>query len=984
MSINIYTITKPDSNELFYSRTFSVNGKVINKKTYEYDDNDTLISTPRETFDSKRKNLKGLAYKKLYTINTRTAQGKELIKLIFEGKINDIDNKLLDFGINQWYINNKQIFFDITTNNDKIFLDSTTPSKTTRSIKKSKIIDGEIVENKYKTYYKNKEDFLKQYKILDGMNSLTIPYINYDDNKTNDSKCVYHYLTKNYLNQTKNRQIKKDIEDFNKLGGTYPQEIINLCNKHNIKCVLYNITGEMVFNNEKPSHNDLLDFVAILANNHLYPKLKTSKIHKPLLNTENKLEEEPKEKEINIQLNNKLYFKNGYVDLSVEEDKEESNYNKTFMSNLFPNFTYKTLNQCLTVRSLLYMDKDIENYNSEDIFAFDVNKAYYQVAKTTKGDEFCPVYTVQDIPQKYKKEEIENYYLYFIKESTLKKLKCVGITSNNIYGDILKLLIKNKLVKKTDIEYFLKCSYKLEWQIFKDRINKNEKEGSMRSTFKFYNGMLGSTSKTTLKSYNNILLEDEFLIQSLTNNNSYSAVIIEDKQFGSFDYCQTTFKHINNKNIYNFIVNKTNLMVLTQLFKIKKAHPEVKLLKIRTDSLTFDKPVDEKLFKLDNKKGSFKGWKNETNPKIKFSGVNLTYYNIKEILEDVKQEIKNFSKNVKVIQGAPGVGKTHYIKNNETFDYGLTTTNLCLFNMTNDELDTTKYKTIYSFLGLGSPEDLLSKIKKYKNKTIWIDEFSMINLFIYNYIFMLGTINNNKFIISGDINQIEPVGESKIDLNNLFFSEMFKNKQTLTKNYRNDKEIIELRENVLSNTIEKNKKIFNKLSSTKDFKNFDIHIVATNNYKNGINKEIMKDRKLEFNKDKISKNLILQVSQTNKKLNLFKNDRFKVIDSTDNISLYNLRNKETITLNKDIVLKYFEAGYAITCHSSQGLTITEDFCIHQTKKMIEWNKEILYTAITRAKNYNQLNLYFEPVINGFKTDKKDDKFNKFDSVIYDY
>lgn len=984
MSINIYIIAKPSSEHLYYRRTFSHNGKVINQKTYYYDEDMNLRAEKMEMFFKDRKNLTDgkLIYRKIKSFNSRSKDGKELLKLIFQNNIEQIDNFLIDKGVRQWYINNNQVYIDITTNN--IYEPSTIPSQntTTRNIKKVNL-EGEL--NKTKTYFKNKEDFLRKYKILDGMNSLSIPYINYDDNKTHDSKCVYHYLVKNYIstnNKNINRKCKKDIEEFNKLGGTNPEEIINFCNKYDIKCVLYNLIGNKIYDNEKESHHNKLDFIAILANNHLYPLNNKFKTHKPLLNKDTEIKEE-KENEISIQINDKLYFKDGYIDLTEEEDKEEKLYDNVFMKNIFPNFTYESLKQCLTIRPLLFMDKDIESYDRNEVFAYDVNKAYYQVAKTTKDEELCPFYTVQDIPQIYDKSKIENHFLYFLKKSTLKNLSSIGITSNNIYGDVLNLLIKNKIVKKTDIEYFLKCSYTQDWRVFKERINKSEKEKLMKDTFKFYNGLLGSTTKNTTYKYNNIIIEDEFLLEGLENNTNYSACF-ENKKLGSFELYKSTFKHINHKNIYNFIVNKTVLMVLTQLFKIKKAHPEVKLLKIRTDSLTFDKEITS--LKINNVKGAYKGWKVEKNPKLIYCGHNLQYNDIKTINKELKQEIKEFSKNVEIIQGAAGVGKTHYIKNNKSYDYALTTTNLCLFNMTNEKnIDTTKYKTIYSFLSLGSPEDLLSKIKKYKNKTIWIDEFSMINLFIYNYLFVLGTTNNNKFIISGDINQIEPVGEKKIDLNNLFFSEMFKNTTTLKTNYRNDKKIIELRENVLNNTIEQNNKVFSKLHSKKDFKKFDIHIVATNDYKNSINNEIMKARKQQFNENEISKNLILQVSQTRKKLNIFKNDRFKVEKTEkDTVYLNNLRNNEILSLSKEDTLKFLEVGYAITCHSSQGLTITEDFSIHQIKKMIEWNKEILYTAITRAKNYKQLNLYYEPVVKPLKLNKNIFKFNKFDDVIYDY
>ena len=53
-------------------------------------------------------------------------------------------------------------------------------------------------------------------------------------------------------------------------------------------------------------------------------------------------------------------------------------------------------------------------------------------------------------------------------------------------------------------------------------------------------------------------------------------------------------------------------------------------------------------------------------------------------------------------------------------------------------------------------------------------------------------------------------------------------------------------------------------------------------------------------------------------------------------------------------------GYAITSHSSQGLTIKDDLCIHEISKMIYVDTSILYTAITRASKYPKLHLYNKP------------------------
>ena len=73
-------------------------------------------------------------------------------------------------------------------------------------------------------------------------------------------------------------------------------------------------------------------------------------------------------------------------------------------------------------------------------------------------------------------------------------------------------------------------------------------------------------------------------------------------------------------------------------------------------------------------------------------------------------------------------------------------------------------------------------------------------------------------------------------------------------------------------------------------------------------------------------------------------------------------NEETITLNKDnrvVSLRWedfceiFDYSFAITAHKSQGITIHEDFVIHETNIM-SW--EIAYTAISRGVALSKIHI----------------------------
>ena len=97
------------------------------------------------------------------------------------------------------------------------------------------------------------------------------------------------------------------------------------------------------------------------------------------------------------------------------------------------------------------------------------------------------------------------------------------------------------------------------------------------------------------------------------------------------------------------------------------------------------------------------------------------------------------------------------------------------------------------------------------------------------------------------------------------------------------------------------------------------------------------------------------IAKINKeKLGIFKNQRFtiKKIDEKKNIIL--IENEYGIKeINVDDFNKYFIPGFASTCHSVQGLSISEKYTVHEFNKM---SIKLKYVALTRARNLNQLHI----------------------------
>ena len=333
----------------------------------------------------------------------------------------------------------------------------------------------------------------------------------------------------------------------------------------------------------------------------------------------------------------------------------------------------------------------------------------------------------------------------------------------------------------------------------------------------------------------------------------------------------------------------------------------------------------------------------------------------KEVKGNTIKELSCFDGN-KSYFGPPGTGKTELVKGNEEFnlpghnyDFAVTTTNVCARNINGE--------TIYSTLRLFSPEEVYKSFRKFKDTCIWIDEFSMLPKHIWNYIFILSKEFNVKFIISGDINQIGPIGERKMNVKDIFFKHLMGDNTVLTIDYRNDPEIVELRDKVLNCDEFQLHGLFKKTKS--DYTKYDRHLSFYKATAKAVNLNILKKRKLKYLRQDgewvISDGVILRARVSKKKLGIYKGDVWK----KEGECLINLTNGTVM----DIVgctLDYFTLGYCITTHSSQGLTISDDLVIHDICGMITQNTDILYTAITRGKKFKNLHYVYK----GDRTDKK--------------
>ena len=89
-------------------------------------------------------------------------------------------------------------------------------------------------------------------------------------------------------------------------------------------------------------------------------------------------------------------------------------------------------------------------------------------------------------------------------------------------------------------------------------------------------------------------------------------------------------------------------------------------------------------------------------------------------------------------------------------------------------------------------------------------------------------------------------------------------------------------------------------------------------------------------------------------LQIYNNQRYVITKIDNNNNIVVVENEHG---SKDIIFedfnKFFIPGYAISTHCSQGLSICENYTIHEFDKM---DIKLRYVALTRAKNLQQIHI----------------------------
>ena len=276
--------------------------------------------------------------------------------------------------------------------------------------------------------------------------------------------------------------------------------------------------------------------------------------------------------------------------------------------------------------------------------------------------------------------------------------------------------------------------------------------------------------------------------------------------------------------------------------------------------------------------------------------------------------------------------------------------------------------TLNMFFGVGMSEDKNQRISKFDDKSydvIVFDEIYSASIRMLAKIRKYVKDNQDKIIIAtGDTNQLECIDliNDQIEYDQYMdhcINSIFPNSIYLTKNKRlktdADKiilnrfkaDIFNIKKDPIK-TIKKNYKVTNEIETINNiaYKNSTCVSVSAKvreklkmkeEYEVG---EMVVCRKfLKVKKSKLHVNFEYEIDQIN-------GDEITIFDGLETF----------VTLDRDLLKKYFVHAYCRTCHSFQGSSIDDKITIFDWRfKFV--NRKWIYTAVTRATNLKHVYFY---------------------------
>ena len=681
----------------------------------------------------------------------------------------------------------------------------------------------------------------------------------------------------------------------------------------------------------------------------------------------------------------------GYVRLNDTESSFNDETREIFNSKQYGSFAF--------VDNHGSRRNNAKKYLNHKIYSLDLNKCRRNVMLHNKQD--YPVFTVLDKVEPYALQtNADNIKpgLYFVETTNYFPMR-----GNRWYHHtIVKYCLEVNIISQADIKFQVVSGLTLKADYFNQFIQfLSSKLSDEKELLKLaVNGMIGKFKPKQNENWSSICIQEN-------SNNvfhhflNYDGCFIKTRNIDDRTFYHAYKKYFTEKDesesvLYHMILELESIE-LHKMSKIIESNNGI-ILDLNTDAISFI-TKDNKLpfevikdsinidgyyydqrklipkYKLEDKEGrlcipKLQGYKSCD----KYELVQKEWKTIQDVSDNdfkplVNQVINPETKEISscLITARAGCGKSHLIKQIQA---KLDECNIDYVSLgpTNKSCIQIQGETLHRFTNRVS-----NNIKAFESKVIIIDEISMMLERFYKFFSTLKRIKpDTKFILVGDYNQLKPVNDrvsekADYECSPVVYELCDGKRIQLSKCRRSDDKIYNM---CLPENIDNIKKTDFAKTLCK------INISYTNQKRKNVNAELMQ----KFSKDKVkvkvprlkycdkSQDVIVfkglpiisrkntNIKSGDKNFHICNNEMFTVGKLNEDRSMVDIISQDDEKIKFSIPIKlftiYFNPAYCVTIHTSQGITIKENYTIHEFDR---FDQRLKYVAISRAQNVNQLN-----------------------------
>lgn len=583
---------------------------------------------------------------------------------------------------------------------------------------------------------------------------------------------------------------------------------------------------------------------------------------------------------------------------------------------------------------------------------WDANKQYTSILRNSKHnwllfDMFC-------VPMPYSGSITDAYY--FIQTTNTMPCKGNGWYSRSIAEFLIENNIEHTIINEIKASQVLPASF---FVPFVDTVVKELPEG-----FKYIINTFCGALNTHEKKNTSVQTSSDKCValeKVLSKGNSMCSFDIGDDKM----YCSVAIKsellYKNNMPMYSQILDGASIQLAKTILHLQKKGCSIR--SYNTDSVTFK---HEDILEIDISREALGGWKNEVSKpfeyqisplrrKDRFLASEYTFEVDKKDTDFDNTMIEFLQNNSCFISAPAGYGKSYVA---EKVIEAVGAEKCCVLGYTNIASNNIGGNTFHKTFKI-SIDDYkgaipVAQIMKEKDILI-IDEISQLPSKLYKIIEEVIKMEK-KVLIFGDLLQILPVGETRDPL--LMLKLMVRNRITLTTYRRGDAELLECLTSVrerISIPFEQKEK-------------GSLHFCFTKKMRDIINeREIQKVKRGYFdlvkneNLKRIFVGMPLRSIITKKDLSMLNGERWTIKNIDEEIELHSTTRDTTLYVPFDKIHETFKPGFAMTIHSSQGLTIQEPYTVHIEDKSgfdIDDKWRMVYTAVSRACSKSQVGIIY--------------------------